>query len=523
MVTPAGAQTYAFAYPWILTTAGMMVEIIGRTPPQPESATVCTGSGSASRQVSPSAQSKVGYHTKILHNFNASVQCCERLTSEGLKARSVLIRAADGEHVEGDGCRPGLLAGAERLSGERLEVLGEAALRQLFQGLAAHTLGPSALPHAQKRPPKEPVGDGPDRSTPVAARVETGLFGARRWGQWIAKIGVTGKILRVERPEEVVQPLAIEAAPDQGRETGYGAHGHRFASQHVQVQTEPEVGVPLLFEAGTTAFDPTLYKLSVLLGRVDDLGDFQQRLVGCDQDGGEEYVFDEEGVPLVDVGLVVAGPLEELQQPQEAVVLAVGRAVRRVGDVLEVVARIRRDLPDGDPLQDSIPARGVVRAALPGMVDGDEPRSLGVAGRRQVAVPGEQPPVVAFEEGACAGDAILVLAPRHLPDAPDGYGVDGRLAEAAGAPARWRVLRECAGVPALRVGEVALGGRIGVEDYVRHLARRPLAAKQAIQLVRGAAVVHVREAERDERRVPAPLVRIEGGRRFGPGLQSVAA
>src|SRR5215216_2345731 len=176
MVTPAEAQTYTFAYPWILTTAGIMVEMIGRTPPRPVSATVCTGSGSASQQVSPSAQIKVGHHTKILHNFNAHAQCCKRLTSEGLKGRSVLIRAADGEHVEGDGCRPGLLAGAERLSGERLEVLGEAALRQLFQGLAAHTLGPGALPRAQKRPPEEPVGYGPDRSTPVATRVETGLF-----------------------------------------------------------------------------------------------------------------------------------------------------------------------------------------------------------------------------------------------------------------------------------------------------------------------------------------------------------
>src|SRR5215204_148721 len=523
MVTPAEAQTYAFAYPWILTTAGMMVEIIGRTPPQPESATVCTGSGSASRQVSPSAQSKVGHHTKILHKFNASVHSCESLTSEGLKGRSVLIRAADGEHVEGDGCRPGLLTGAERLAGERLEVLGEAAFRELFQGLAAHTLGPRALPRAQKRPPEEPVGDGPNRTAPVAARVEPGLFGARRWGQRIAKVGVTGKILRVERPEEVVQPLAIEAAPDQGRETGYGSHGQRFASQHVQVQTEPEVGVPLLFEAGTTAFDPTLYKLSVLLGRVDDLGDFQQRLVGRNQDGGEEHVFDEEGVPLVDVGLVVAGPLEELQQPQEAVVLAVGRTVRGVGDVLEVIARIRRHLPDGDPLQYRIPARGVVRAALPGMVDGHQPRTLGVAGRRQVAVPGEQPAVVAFQESAGAGDTFLVLAPGRLPDTPHGNGMDGRLAQAAGALALGRVLGERGGVPALRVGKVAPGWRVGVEHYVWHLARRPLAAKQAIQLVRGATVVYVRQAERDERRVPAPLVRVKGGRRLGPGLQPVAA
>ena len=33
MVTPAEAQTYAFAYPWIPASAGMTDEIIGRTPP----------------------------------------------------------------------------------------------------------------------------------------------------------------------------------------------------------------------------------------------------------------------------------------------------------------------------------------------------------------------------------------------------------------------------------------------------------------------------------------------------------
>ena len=128
MVTSAEAQTYAFAYPWIPAEAGMTDEIIGRTPPRPESETVCTDSVSESQQVSPSAPSKVGYYSQILHNLNAYAQCCKRLTSEGPKCRSVLIRAADGEHVEGDGGSPRLLPGAERLTGERLEVLCEAPL-----------------------------------------------------------------------------------------------------------------------------------------------------------------------------------------------------------------------------------------------------------------------------------------------------------------------------------------------------------------------------------------------------------
>src|SRR5687768_4537252 len=110
--------------------------------------------------------------------------------------------------------------------------------------------------------------------------------------------------------------------------------------------------------------------------------------------------------------------------------------------MLEIVAGVGRHLPDGDPLQDGVPARGVVRAALPRMIDGHESRTFGVAGSRQVPVPGEQARVVTAQEGAGAVDTFIVLAAGGLPDAPDGYGVDGRLAQAAGAPSRGRVLRE---------------------------------------------------------------------------------
>ena len=157
------------------------------------------------------------------------------------------------------------------------------------------------------------------------------------------------------------------------------------------------------------------------------------------------------------------------------------------------------------------------------MVDGHEPGTFRVTGGSQVAVPGEQTPIIAAEEGAGAGDALFILTPRGLPDAPDGDGVDGRLAQPAGARTRGRILGERGGIPALHVGEVALGRGIRVEDYVGDLPRRPLAGKQGLELVRRAAVVHVREAERYERGVPTPLVRIQRRCRFGPGFQAVAA
>ncbi len=47
---------------------------------------------------------------------------------ESSRVGSGLVRAPCGEHVEGDGGGPGLLLGAERLAGERLEVLCETPL-----------------------------------------------------------------------------------------------------------------------------------------------------------------------------------------------------------------------------------------------------------------------------------------------------------------------------------------------------------------------------------------------------------
>ena len=68
---------------------------------------------------------------------------------------------------------------------------------------------------------------------------------------------------------------------------------------------------------------------------------------------------------VVDLRLVVTLPLEELQEPQVAVVLLVAGAVRGVRDMLQVVAGVGRQVSDLYALQSVIPARRVVRAASP--------------------------------------------------------------------------------------------------------------------------------------------------------------
>ena len=101
--------------------------------------------------------------------------------------------------------------------------------------------------------------------------------------------------------------------------------------------------------------------------------------------------------------------------------------------MLDVPTLVGWHFADLDCGEWAIPSWGVVSAALPGVVDGDQPRPLRVPGSQQIAVPGQQARVVVFEKRACARHAPLLFAPRALPDAPDGDGVDRRLAEAAGA------------------------------------------------------------------------------------------
>jgi hypothetical protein len=114
-------------------------------------------------------------------------------------------------------------------------------------------------------------------------------------------------------------------------------------------------------------------------------------------------------VRLVDGRLIVASLLEQLQEPQVTVVLLVGGSVRGVGDVLEVVAGVRRQVPDLDLLQGVIPARGVVGATLPGVVDRDQPGPFGVPGGGEVEMPGQQARVAVAQKVPTGFDPALVL------------------------------------------------------------------------------------------------------------------
>jgi hypothetical protein len=80
---------------------------------------------------------------------------------------------------------------------------------------------------------------------------------------------------------------------------------------------------------------------------------------------------------------------QQLDEPEVAIVLLLRRSLGGLVDELQIVALIRLQLPDLDRRQRGIESRRVVCAALPRVVDGNEPRALRVSLRQQVAVPPE--------------------------------------------------------------------------------------------------------------------------------------
>src|SRR5215211_4195220 len=104
--------------------------------------------------------------------------------------------------------------------------------------------------------------------------------------------------------------------------------------------------------------------------------------------------------PPVDGRVVASCPFYELHQPEVAIVVRVGRPLGGIVDVPKIAAWVGREIADLDRRQDLVPPGRVVGPALPGVVDRNQPRALGIAGGGQVAMPGEEFRVYLAQEGA---------------------------------------------------------------------------------------------------------------------------
>src|SRR3954447_23776742 len=141
---------------------------------------------------------------------------------------------------------------------------------------------------------------------------------------------------------------------------------------------------------------------------------------------------------LIDSSFIVAGLLlQGLKQPHVVLILRRGRPLRGIFDVLQVAAHVRRYLLGLDCSQGTIPTWGVVRSALPGMVDRHQPRLFRIPIGGQITVPGQKRWVYIFQEGSReGGDGYLIrcafVPASDFPDAPGSDSVDRRLAKPTG-------------------------------------------------------------------------------------------
>ena len=162
-------------------------------------------------------------------------------------------------------------------------------------------------------------------------------------------------------------------------------------------------------------------------------------------------------------------------------------------------------------VESAVPGRRVVEPGLPRM-DHDRESGPGRSpGIEHVAVLGDQARIQPAQERHRRVRIVRVAV--HLERR---MGVDGRLRDPGRLDVARGVRRSGRRLPEGRTGKVGVLRDRWVEYDVGHHPVRPLCAEQRLELLLGARLVVPRAAERDERRVPAPLVRIEGaGRQAG--------
>ncbi len=251
------------------------------------------------------------------------------------------------------------------------------------------------------------------------------------------------------------------------------------------------------------------------------LADLGQHRAGHRQDGGDEHVLDGEAHHLGQQFVVVARRLHLLEQPQVAVVLHVGRPLAGVGDDGVVLALVFRHIAGNHVGVRAIPPRRVVHAGLPTVVQRDPAVRLLVARLGQPAVPAHQIVPAAVEERLGHRTGGAPARAGVVEDALHGDRVHRRLRDARRVPRARRVGRQRRGRPSRRTREVAVDP-VGEHD-VRDHPVGPLRRQQRVELDDRPLDAQRGQADRDERRVPAPHVRVQKRRRGRHHAQVVAA
>jgi hypothetical protein len=236
-----------------------------------------------------------------------------------------------------------------------------------------------------------------------------------------------------------------------------------------------------------------------------------QHVAGHGQDRGHEDISD----PEIDGGphrnIVVADRAHLIDQPGILPVLVVRRALAEIGHVLQIAADDGLELAGFDHRIAVVPARRVVQAGLPAMMDLDHPVAVRISCGRQPGMPVE-PLVERLIQELLGHQPVGAPEPtalrHHL---GQGNRVHRWLADPAGGDAG-RCTGRSVGAPPVGAGKVTA---VIAEDDVRDHPGAPLGSQQRPQLGDGSFHRQSGQADRDEGRVPAPEMRIQTRRCHG--------
>ncbi len=403
---------------------------------------------------------------------------------------------------------PREVARAQAAARVRHEVLAHAAALDRLDHAEAELRGRHVIAVVVESECAQPGDVGPDGAAPVVARRPVGMLAVER-----AHAVRGGERAARDQVAHRVHVIAAEPGRQQSERRAGARHVERGVVGHVDRADQPvgvragAQGVRHAGRGGVRLLGDTA--LAQLLRQPAEVG------AGAGEDRGEAGVEHAEGAAAREARLGPGDSRAAPDQREEAAVVLVARALGRVDRI--GVAPVHHGHLGHDAPERPVPFEGVVATRLPRVDQHRLARPARVALLEQEAMPAEQ----RREQGARA--PLVRVALEQEPGAGGGHR---RLRDPRDAPA---VGAEPPPPPA-RAGQVAgVGPRhrrqraaqaavhpvrhAGVEGDVRNHPVLVAASGERLELAPGAGRVELGPAERRQRRVPVPLVRVGGARR----------
>ena len=311
----------------------------------------------------------------------------------------------------------------QRRAGQRVVVLGEAALADQLEARGGDARRGLALAGARQAVGDHVVDHQPGRPAPVALGVEARVGGVVARHDVARRLRRARSMVRGDRRGALAAGSRRRPASRPPTEAlSISAPVVRSRQRYWPCALAPEAlhrREPLRGEArGSRRRSRLAPSASASVGEVG---------AGADQDGVEAGIDDLERRGVVELGVVPAEAAEVLDQPEVAVVLRLGRPVRRVG-VLGVAAGVGGDALGRHPLERPRPSRSSCRGPTPtGGGSRPAPRRAGRGWRRTSGARRR-----AWAAAPGRGRRAAARSGRALPEPAHREAGDRRLGDAGG-------------------------------------------------------------------------------------------